>query len=335
MLAHDAPMRAIRPTAPGGPDILTLSDVDLPDPGPGQARVKVAFAGINFIDVYHRTGQYAMPSPIPLGREGAGTVEAIGAGVALSPGDRVAWSDVGGSYAEAVLAPADKLVRVPDSTPLDLAAAAMLQGMTAHYLATSTYELRPGSTCLVHAAAGGVGLLLCQLASAAGATVFGTVSTDDKAALATAAGCHHPIRYDREDFASVIRALHPAGLDVVYDSVGKTTFERSLDCLRPRGLLALFGQSSGAVPPVDLQVLSRKGSLYVTRPTLGHYTATRAELEVRATAILSSIAAGTLSLRIDRTLPLADAAEAHRLLESRATSGKLLLAASTSVEQAS
>lgn len=293
-----------------------------PAPGPGQVRVAVAFAGVNFIDVYHRSGQYPMPFPIPLGREGAGVVEAVGPDVALAVGDRVAWCDVGGSYAEAVVAPADKLVRVPDATSLDQAAAAMLQGMTAHYLATSTYELRPGSRCLIHAAAGGVGLIFCQLARAAGAEIFGTVSSDAKAELARGAGCDHVIRYDREDFAASVRAAVPAGLDVVYDSVGKTTFDRSLDCLRPRGLLALFGQSSGAVPPFDLQLLNRKGSLYVTRPTLAHYVASRAELEARAAAILG----GAVHIRVDRTLPLDDAAVAHHLLESRATSGKVLLA---------
>ena len=319
-------MRAIRPAAIGGPEVLVTSEAAVAAPGPGEVRVKVAFAGVNFIDVYHRTGQYPMPSPIPLGREGAGVVEAVGAGVALAAGDHVAWCDVPGSYAEAVVGPAEKFVRVPDGASLEQAAAVMLQGLTAHYLATSTYELTAGSRCLVHAAAGGVGLLLCQLARAAGAEVLGTVSSDEKAALAHAAGCAHPIRYDREDFAAAVRARCPAGVDVVYDSVGKTTFDRSLDCLRPRGLLALFGQSSGAVPPFDLQVLSKKGSLYVTRPTLGHYTATRAELERRATTVLGAVARGTLAVRIDRIVPLADAAAAHHALESRATSGKVLLA---------
>lgn len=320
-------MRAIWPAAPGGPEVMLLGDVERGEPGPGQARVHVAFAGVNFIDVYHRSGQYPMPSPMPLGREGAGTIEAVGEGVTLQVGDRVAWCDVGGSYAEQIVAPVDKLVPVPDDTPLDRAAAVMLQGLTAHYLATSVFELKAGSRCLIHAAAGGVGLLLCQLARRAGAEVFGTVSTDEKAELARAAGCAHPIRYDREDFAAAVRAITGGdGVDVVYDSVGKTTFDRSLDSLRPRGLMALFGQSSGAVPPVDLQVLNRKGSLFVTRPTLGHYTATRAELEQRADAILGAVGRGDLDVRIDRVIPLADAALAHRLLESRVTSGKLLLA---------
>ena len=319
-------MRAIRPAAPGGSEVLTVSDAELPLPGPGQVRVDVAYAGVNFIDVYRRTGQYPLPAPLPLGREGAGTVAAVGPGVALAVGDRVAWADAGGSYAEAVNVAADKLVPVPAGVGLDVAAATMLQGLTAHYLATSTFALGPGTACLIHAAAGGVGLLLCQLARAAGADVLGTVSSDAKAALARAAGCHHPIRYDRDDFVAAVRAIHPGGVDVVYDSVGKTTFERSLDCVRPRGLVALFGQSSGAVPPIDLQVLSRKGSLFVTRPTLGHHVATRAELEQRAADLFGRIAAGALDVRIDRVVPLAEAAEAHRALESRATSGKILLA---------
>lgn len=319
-------MRAIRPTAPGPADVLTLTDLELPPPGPGQAQVAVAFAGVNFIDVYHRTGQYPLPTPLPLGREGAGVVTAVGSGVALAVGARVAWCDAPGSYAEAIVAPADKLVPVPDGVGLDVAAAVMLQGLTAHYLATSTFALTAGSRCLVHAAAGGVGLLLCQLARAAGADVLGTVSSDAKAALAAAAGCAHPIRYDRDDVVAAVRALHPGGVDVVYDSVGKTTFDASLDCLRPRGLLALFGQSSGAVPPIDLQVLSRKGSLFVTRPTLFHHVATRAELEARCADLFGRIAAGALAVRIDRVVPLADAAAAHRALEARATSGKVLLA---------
>lgn len=316
-------MRAIRPRAPGGPEVMTLAEVAPGAIGPGQVRVKVAFAGVNFIDVYHRSGQYAMPSPLPLGREGAGVVVEVGAGVALAPGARVAWCDVPGSYAEEVIAPADKLVAVPDGTALDQAAAVMLQGLTAHYLATSTFPLEAGDRCLVHAAAGGVGLLLCQLARQAGAEVFGTVSSDAKAELARAAGCTHVIRYDREDFAAVVKAA--GGVEVVYDSVGKTTFDASLDCLRPRGMMVLFGQSSGAVPPVDLQLLNRKGSLFVTRPTLGHYTATRAELDERAAAILGAVGRGELRVRIDRVVPLADAAAAHRALESRGTSGKVLL----------
>jgi NADPH2:quinone reductase len=316
-------MRAIRPAATGGHEVMKLAEVDEAPLGRGQVRVKVAFAGVNFIDVYFRSGQYPAPLPLPLGREGAGTVEEVGEGADWKVGDRVAWCDVPGSYAERVVAPAEKLVTVPDDTRLDRAAAVMLQGMTAHYLVKSTFPLRAGQSCLVHAAAGGVGLLLCQMARAIGAEVFGTVSSDEKAALALAAGCTHAIRYDQVDFADAVKK--GGGVDVVFDSVGKTTFDKSLDCLRPRGMMVLFGQSSGAVPPVNLQVLNLKGSLFVTRPTLGHYTATRQELLARAGDVLGAVGRGELGVRIDRVLPLADAAEAHRLLESRATSGKLLL----------
>ena len=317
---------AIRPAAPGGPDVLVPADVTLRPPGPGEARVRVAYAGVNFIDVYHRTGQYPLPAPMPLGSEGAGVVESVGPGVELAAGARVAWSGVPGSYTTGLIAPADKLVPVPEGLGLDQAAAVMLQGLTAHYLVTSVFALTTRQRCLIHAAAGGVGLLLVQLARTAGAEVFGTVSSDVKAELARAAGAQHTIRYDQVDFADEIRrATGGAGVDVVYDSVGRTTFEKSLDCLRPRGMLVLFGQSSGAVPPVDLQVLSRKGSLFATRPTLGHYTATRDELLHRAEAILGAVARGALTVRIDTVVPLADAATAHKLLESRTTSGKLLL----------
>lgn len=317
-------MRAIRPTNTGGPEVMRLGEVEEPALSPGQVRVKVAFAGVNFIDVYVRSGQYRAPLPLPLGREGAGTVVELSEGALWKVGDRVAWCDVPGSYADHVVAPADRLVAVPAELGLDRAAAVMLQGMTAHYLVRSTYPLRAGQKCLVHAAAGGVGLLLCQMAKRIGAEVFGTVSTDEKAARALAAGCTQAIRYDRVDFADVVRKA--GGVDVAYDSVGKATFDKSLDCLRPRGMLVLFGQSSGAVPPVDLQVLNVKGSLFVTRPSLGHYTATREELLERANDVLGAVARGALDVRIDRVLPLADAAEAHRLLEGRATSGKLLLA---------
>jgi NADPH2:quinone reductase len=317
-------MRAIRPAATGGAEVMTLSDVPDAPLGRGQVRVEVAFAGVNFIDVYFRSGQYPAPLPLPLGREGAGVVEEVGEGADWKVGDRVAWCDVPGSYAERVVAPAEKLVAVPEETRLDRAAAVMLQGMTAHYLVKSTFPLRAGQRCLVHAAAGGVGLLLCQMARSIGAEVFGTVSTDEKAARALAAGCTHAIRYDQVDFADAVKK--GGGVDVVYDSVGKTTFDKSLDCLRPRGTMVLFGQSSGAVPPVNLQILNLKGSLFVTRPTLGHYPATRQELLARAGDVLGAVGRGELGVRIDRVLPLADAAEAHRLLESRATSGKLLLA---------
>lgn len=318
-------MRAIRPAATGGAEVMTLSDVADAPLGRGQVRIKIHFAGINFIDVYFRSGQYPAPLPLPLGREGAGTVVEVGEGAAeWKVGDRVAWADVAGSYADHVVAPSERLVSVPEGTRLDRAAAVMLQGMTAHYLVKSTFALRAGQSCLVHAAAGGVGLLLCQMARAIGADVFGTVSTDEKAALALAAGCTHAIRYDQVDFADAVKK--GGGVDVVYDSVGKTTFDKSLDCLRPRGMMVLFGQSSGAVPPMNLQILNLKGSLFVTRPTLGHYTATRQELLARAGDVLGAVGRGELGVRIDRVLPLADAADAHRLLESRATSGKLLLA---------
>jgi NADPH2:quinone reductase len=323
---------AIRPAAPGGPEVLAPTDVELPPaPAAGHARVRVRFAGVNFIDVYQRSGAYPLPRPLPLGQEGAGEIEALGADVdpalGLAVGTRVAWSNVLGSYASHLDAPAERLVAVPAGLTLDQAAAAMLQGMTAHYLTRSTFPLAAGQRCLIHAAAGGVGQLACQLARAAGATVLGTVSTDAKAELARAAGCDDPIRYDRDDLVAEVRRITTgSGVDVVYDSVGKDTFARSLDCLRPRGMLVLFGQSSGAVPPVDLQVLAQKGSLFLTRPTLGHYVATRAELVARAGDVLGAVERGALRLRVDRTIPLAEASTAHRLLESRATTGKLLLA---------
>jgi NADPH2:quinone reductase len=305
-------MRAIRLTAPGGPETLVPTEVPLPSPGVGEVLVRVAYAGVNFIDVYHRTGLYKLPAPIAIGREGAGVIE--------GSGERVAWAGVAGSYATHVIAPRDALVPVPDAVDLRDAAALMLQGMTAHYLTHSTFELRVGQTCLLHAAAGGAGLLVAQYARRAGATAIGTCSSDAKAERARAAGCAHVIRYDREDFVARTRELTGGrGVDVVYDSVGATTFDGSLKCLRPRGLLVLFGQSSGSVPAFDLQRLSAGGSLFLTRPTLGHYTATRGELLARAASAL------TLSPTIDRVLPLDDAAEAHRLLESRATSGKVLL----------
>lgn len=320
-------MRAIRPDVPGGAELLVPREVDGRPPGPGEVRVRVAFAGVNYIDVYQRSGQYPLPRPLPLGLEGAGTVVEVGPGAGAAVGDRVAWCGVAGSYAEEITAPVERLVAVPTGLGLDQAAAAMLQGLTAHYLAASTFPLGPGHRCLIHAAAGGVGLLLGQLAAAAGATAIGTVSTEAKAAAARAAGYAHVIRYDEVDFAAEIRKLTDgAGVDVVYDSVGATTFERGLDCLRPRGTMVLFGQASGPVPPLDLQLLNRKGSLYVTRPSLGAYTATRAELVERADAVLGAIAAGALRLTIDRVLPLADAARAHERLTSRASSGKLLLA---------
>jgi len=315
-------MRAIRPAAAGGPEVLQLADAPTPSPGRGQVRVRIDYAGVNFIDVYHRTGLYPMATPIAMGREGAGIVEEIGEDVELRPGARVAWAGVAGSYATHVIAPAEALVPVPDDVDTRHAAALMLQGMTAQYLTRSTFRLAAGDTALLHAAAGGVGLLASQLASRAGATVIGTCSSDEKAERARAAGCTHVIRYDREELVPRVRALTGGrGVDVVYDSVGKSTFLQGLDCLRPRGMMVLFGASSGPVPPFDLQTLNAKGSLFVTRPNLTHYTATRAELLERAGEVLG----GGLAVTIDRVLPLADAAEAHRLLESRATIGKLLL----------
>lgn len=324
-------MYAIQGSEPGGPERLALVELPTPTPAAGQALVRVEHAGVNFIDVYHRTGAYPLPRPIALGLEGAGVVEATGAGVTgVGPGDRVAWTGVPGSYATHVVAPADRLVPIPDAVDTRTAAALMLQGMTAHYLARSTFPLAAGHTCLLHAAAGGVGLLLVQLAKAAGATVLGTVSTDDKAARARAAGCDHVIRYDRDDFVAAARArTGDRGVDVVYDSVGQATFLRGLEALRPRGTMVLFGQSSGAVPPLDLQVLAARGSLFVTRPRLDHYIATRDDLLARAGDVLGAAARGALTVTIDRVLPLAQAAEAHRLLEGRATIGKLLLDART------
>jgi len=311
----------------GGPEVLRWEERDPGAPGPGEARVRTAAAGVNFIDVYFRTGLYPRPLPFVTGLEGAGTVEAVGPGAEpLAPGGRVAWAAVPGSYAEAVRAPAQALVRVPDGVELDVAAACMLQGMTAHYLTHATRSTRPGDVALVHAAAGGVGLLLVQMLAEAGAEVIGTCSTVEKEALAREAGAHHVIRYTECDFAEEARRLTGGrGCDVVYDSVGQATFEGSLACLRPRGLLALFGQSSGLVPPFDLGRLNALGSLFVTRPSLAHYAATRAELEARASAVLDAVAEERLRVRIGARFALAKASDAHRALEGRATTGKVLL----------
>jgi NADPH:quinone reductase len=318
-------MKAIRAPRPGGPDVLVLEELPTPTPGPGQALVAVEYAGVNYIDVYHRTGLYPMPLPIPIGLEGAGVVEAVGPDVALSPGARVAWTGIPGSYASHVAAPADRLVEIPKAVSTAQAAAAMLQGMTAHYLTHTTFPLGPGRTCLVHAAAGGAGLLLCQLGRRLGARVIGTASTDAKVAAARVAGADAVIRYDQVDFADeVLRMTGGAGVDVAYDSVGVKTYEGSLRCLATRGMLVLFGQSSGPVPPLDLKLIAAR-SLFLTRPTLVHYTAQSAELRARADDVLGWVASGELRIAIDRELPLGRAAEAHTLLESRATSGKLLL----------
>ena len=320
-------MKAIRVHAPGGPEALRYEEVDRPVPGPGQVLVKVEAAGVNFIDVYQRTGQYKVPVPFTLGQEAAGTVAAVGPGVAEpNVGDRVAYTSILGAYAEYAVVPADRVVVLPDGVSTKQGAAAMLQGMTAHYLATSTYPLKAGDACLVHAAAGGVGLLLCQVATLRGARVLGTVSTREKAALARAAGAAEVILYTEQDFeAEVKRLTNGAGLQVIYDSVGKTTFEKGLSCLAPRGMMVLFGQSSGPVGPFDPQVLSQKGSLFLTRPTLAHYILTRPELVARAGEVLGWIKSGKLKLRIDREVPLAQVAEAQRLLEGRKTTGKVLL----------
>jgi NADPH2:quinone reductase len=311
----------------GEPEVLRVEARDPGAPGPGTARVRVAAAGVNFIDVYFRTGAYPAPLPFVPGLEGAGEVEAVGPDAGgLAVGHRVAWASVPGSYADVVVAPCDRLVRVPAAVAPEQAAAAMLQGMTAHYLVHGTRRTEPGDTALVHAAAGGVGLLLVQMLRAAGARVIGTCSTDEKAALARDAGAEEVVRYDRGDFVDEVRRLTGGrGVDVVYDGVGRSTFESSLRSLRVRGLLVLYGQSSGPVPPLDLQRLNQLGSLFVTRPTLAHYTRDRAELELRAGAVLDAVAAGRLRVRIGARFPLAEAAAAHRALEGRRTTGKVLL----------
>lgn len=320
-------MRAIRVHDYGGPEVLRLEDLPVPEPGPGEARVKIAAAGVNFIDIYHRSGQYKGTLPMIPGMEASGIVDAVGPDVSdVQVGDRVVYAMRQGAYAEYAIVPATMLAPVPAGIDLHQAAAVMLQGMTAHYLTYSTYPLRQGDIALIHAAAGGVGLLLVQIAKRCGARVIGTVSTEEKATLAREAGADDIILYTREDFSAAVRRLTDgAGVHVVYDSVGKTTFEGSLDCLRPRGYMVLFGQSSGAVPPFDPQVLNAKGSLFLTRPSLGHYLLTRDELLWRAGDLFAWMAAGELKVRIDATYPLEQAAEAHRALASRATSGKLLL----------
>jgi NADPH2:quinone reductase len=320
-------MRAIRVGRTGGPEVMDRVDLPTPRPGAGEALVRVEAAGVNFIDIYARSGAYARELPFLLGEEGAGVVEAVGEGVReVRAGERVAWASAPGSYSTHVVARADRLVPVPDPVSLVDAAAAMLQGMTAHYLSHATYPLQSGESCLVHAAAGGVGLLLVQMAKRLGARVLGTTSSEEKAELARDAGADDVILYSREPFDEAVRARTGGrGVDVVYDSVGASTFDKSLLSLRPRGMMVLFGQSSGRVPPVDLQVLNTRGSLFVTRPTLRDYVATRAELLERAGDVLGAVARGELKLRIHATYPLERAADAHRALESRTTSGKLVL----------
>jgi len=320
-------MKAIRVQSPGGPEALRYEDVPQPSPAAAQVLVKVEAAGVNYIDVYQRTGLYKVATPFTLGQEAAGVVTAVGPGVTdPKVGDRVAYTSILGAYAEYAVVPADRVVVLPDGVTARQAAAALLQGMTAHYLACTTYPLKAGDTCLVHAAAGGVGLLLCQIASRRGARVIGTVSTREKAALAREAGARDVILYTEQDFeAEVKRLTNGLGLQVVYDSVGKTTFEKGLNCLTPRGMMVLYGQSSGPIGSFDPQVLSQKGSLFLTRPTLAHYVATRAELVARAGEVLSWVKSGTLKVRIEHEFSLAETAEAHRALEARKTTGKLLL----------
>jgi NADPH2:quinone reductase len=306
---------------------MRVEDVPKPVPGPQQALVKIAVSGVNFIDVYFRTGLYKADLPVTLGSEAAGTVESTGPGVTeVAPGDRVVYAMARGSYAEYAAVPAAQLVKVPEGLDSQQAAAAMLQGMTAHYLTHSTFPLNQGDTCLVHAAAGGVGLLLVQMARRIGATVFGTVSTGGKAQLAKEAGAHEVILYTEQDFEHEVKRLTGGrGVDVVYDSVGAATFAKSLNSLRPRGLLALFGQSSGPVAAFDPNILNPKGSLFLTRPSLAHYCLTREELLWRAGDVLGWVASGELKVRVDRAYPLAEAPQAHRDLEGRKTAGKLLL----------
>lgn len=320
-------MQAVRVHEAGGPEKLLLEEIATPTPGPGQALVRVRAAGVNFIDTYHRKGLYPLPLPITLGREGAGVVESVGEGVSVvKVGDRVGWALDGISYATHSVVAAERLVPIPENLGFEEAAALLLQGMTAHYLTHSTYSLKEGETCLVHAAAGGVGLLLCQVAKMRGARVIGTTSTEEKASLARAAGADEVILYSREDFLPAVKRLTGGqGVDVVYESVGKDTFARSLDCLRPRGYLVLFGQSSGPVPPFDPQTLNGKGSLFLTRPSLAHYVQTRAKLLERAADVLGWAAEGKLNVRIDRRYSLEEAAQAHIDLESRRTSGKVIL----------
>jgi NADPH2:quinone reductase len=320
-------MKAVRVHEFGGPEILTYEDVAVPEPGPGEARVKIHVSGLNYIDVYQRTGLYRLPLPFTLGREAAGVVDAVASNVTeVKVGDSVAYAMEPGAYAEYAVVPAWKLVPVPSQIDMNTAAAIMLQGMTAHYLAYSTYPLNRGDTALVHAAAGGVGLLLTQIAKQRGASVIGTVGTEAKAELAKQAGADHVILYTHVDFvAEVMKITAGAGVHVVYDSVGQTTFDKSLRCLRSRGYLALFGQSSGPVPPFDLGTLATQGSLFVTRPTLQHYMSDRRELLQRTGDLFDWMASGKLKLRIEKIFPMSAAAEAHRQLERRQTTGKVIL----------
>jgi len=325
---HSGPdMKAIQIHQTGGPEVLQLAELPIPEPGPGQVLIRVEATGVNFIEIYFRKGTYKSSLPLIPGSEAAGTVEELGPGVTgFKAGDAVASVSVLGSYAEYAVVAAVSLVKIPDGLSMEMAAACMLQGMTAHYLAYSTFPLKSGDTTLIHAAAGGVGLLLTQMATRIGARVIATVSTAEKAELARAAGAQEVILYSDQEFEPEVKRLTGGkGVEVVYDSVGKTTFEGSLNCLRPRGLLALFGASSGPVPPFDLIQLSGKGSLYITRPTLWHYIGTRADLEWRAGEVLGWAASGELKLRTEHLYPLSEAAQAQRDLEARKTTGKILL----------
>lgn len=331
-------MLAIQILQTGGPEVLTEENLPDPTPGPGEALIRIEASGVNFIDTYFREGRYPAPLPYTLGQEAAGTIVALGPPKApdpsnestpttpLKPGDRVAWCLVPGTYAELATAPTSRLIKIPDHVPSQQAAAAILQGMTAHYLTHSTYAIQPHDTVLIHAGAGGTGLLLTQFAKLLGARVITTVSTEAKATLSREAGADEVILYTQTDFPSEVKRLTSGqGLPVVYDSVGKSTFEGSLQCLQPRGILVLFGGASGAVPPFDLIRLSTMGSLFITRPTLKDYVRSRADLEARATEVLNHLDQGTLKLRIDHTYPLREAAQAQRDLESRKTTGKILL----------
>lgn len=320
-------MKAVRVHKYGGPEVLTLEEMPVPEPKAGEARVKIEAIGVNYIDVYQRTGLYPLQTPFTLGTEGAGIVDAVGPNVTeVKKGERVGYAMIPGSYAEYAIVPAARLVPIPPNIDARSAAALMLQGMTAHYLTHSTYPLKKGETALLHAAAGGVGLLLIQIVKQLGATVIGTVSTEAKAKLAKEMGADHLILYTQNDFLAEVKKLTDGrGVNVVYDSVGQTTFDKSLDCLRPRGYLVLFGQSSGPVPPFDPGKLAAKGSLFLTRPSLAHYTLDRAELLQRANDLFTWTASGKLKLRMEKTFRMAEAAEAHRQLEGRKTTGKVIL----------
>ncbi len=320
--------KAFRFYQTGGPEVLRWEDVEVGEPGEGEARVRHRAVGVNFIDTYHRTGLYPLPMPSGLGGEGAGVVEAVGKGVAhVQPGDKVAYAGgPPGSYAEARVMPVDRLLKVPEGISDEQAAAMMLKGMTAQYLICRTYRVQPGETVVWHAAAGGVGLIACQWLKALGVTVIGTVGSEEKAAIAKAHGCEHTIVYTKENFTERVRELTGGqGVPVVYDSVGKSTFQGSLDCLRPFGLLVSFGNASGAAPPFELGILAPKGSLYVTRPTLATYTATRADLEATAQDLFDVVQSGKVKIEVQRTYPLREAAQVHRDLESRQTTGSIVM----------